>query len=263
MNVEAERPDPDPESQLNELRHYEADRRERVWWVWAVGVYLVAFAAPVLVAVIVVALQGGSADRIGEDVGLAASIVTGIVLAAGSLWAARRIGVGAADLGWRWRGLGVEWRNVGLGVLIAAALQIFAILYAVVLDAFGVEIDALAPYESARAGIVVSVLFAVTAIVVAPVGEELFYRGLITSMIDRRFGRSPRPALRGNSGRWINVLIVSAIFAVSHLIPAAMVQLFVLAIMLGWARLSTGSLVVPITAHAANNAVSVSVLLAG
>ena len=87
----------------------------------------------------------------------------------------------------------------------------------------------------------------------APIAEELFYRGLMQSML-RRYGLRP----------WMAILATSAVFAVSHWphyqdMPA----LFVLAVALGYNYERTGRLIAPIVLHAAFNGVTLWATLAG
>ncbi len=102
----------------------------------------------------------------------------------------------------------------------------------------------------------------VSAVVLAPLSEEVFCRGLLQSMF-RRYTARP----------WAAVLLSSAVFAMLHwdsLTPgtagAGWVQwpaLFALAVVLGYNYERSGRLYAPILIHALFNAVSVAVFLAG
>ena len=84
---------------------------------------------------------------------------------------------------------------------------------------------------------------AVSAIVLAPVAEELFFRGVVQSMF-RRLTGSPR----------IGILLASAIFAGVHVpVWQGMPALFVLAVMMGYLYERSGRLTAPIVLHAAFN----------
>jgi len=83
------------------------------------------------------------------------------------------------------------------------------------------------------------------AVVMAAAAEEIFYRGLLQSMLKRYLGGRAWPAL----------LIASAAFAASHLNqPQAVPALFVLALGLGYNYERTGRLTAPILMHAIFNA---------
>jgi membrane protease YdiL (CAAX protease family) len=87
------------------------------------------------------------------------------------------------------------------------------------------------------------------AIVVAPVFEELFFRGFAY------------PALKQRWGPWKALAAVSAVFALVHMHVPSMGPLFVLALGLGLAYELTGSLLTPITMHALFNTANVAMLL--
>jgi membrane protease YdiL (CAAX protease family) len=96
---------------------------------------------------------------------------------------------------------------------------------------------------------IVVALIVLFAIVVAPVCEELFFRGFAY------------PALKQRWGIWVALTTVSAAFAVIHLHLPSLGPLFALAIGLGLSYELTGSLLAPITMHALFNAANVAVLL--
>jgi len=91
-------------------------------------------------------------------------------------------------------------------------------------------------------------LIAVFAIAVAPIFEELFFRGFAYPPLKQRLGT--RRAL----------IVVSAVFALSHAHLPSFVPLFVLGLGLGLAYELTGSLLVPIGMHALFNGVMVAQL---
>lgn len=92
-------------------------------------------------------------------------------------------------------------------------------------------------------------LIVIFAIVVAPVCEELFFRGFAY------------PALKQRWGIWAALTTVSAVFAIIHLHLPSLGPLFALALGLGLSYELTGSLLAPITMHALFNATNVAVLL--
>ncbi len=92
-------------------------------------------------------------------------------------------------------------------------------------------------------------LIIVFAIVVAPVFEEMFFRGFAYPALKHRWG-APRA-----------LLVVSAAFAVAHLHAPSIGPLFALAIGLGLAYELTGSILAPIAMHALFNATNVAMLL--
>jgi len=93
----------------------------------------------------------------------------------------------------------------------------------------------------------------VSTVVLAPLAEEVFFRGLLQSMI-RRYLRSG----------WLAVLIASALFAAMHLNqPQAIGSLFALAVAMGYNYERTGRLFAPILIHAIFNAVNLALWRVG
>jgi membrane protease YdiL (CAAX protease family) len=93
------------------------------------------------------------------------------------------------------------------------------------------------------------VLAVIEAVLLAPLAEEAFFRGIVQSFF-RRTLHSPRLA----------ILLASAIFAVVHhgSEPQALPSLFALALVLGYNYERTGRLISPILIHAIFNAVSLA-----
>jgi hypothetical protein len=120
---------------------------------------------------------------------------------------------------------------LGLAVGVAAQLVILPLLYLPILRL--VDGD---PSESAREliaaveGPVDLVLFVASAVVMAPLVEELFYRGLLLRALQRRFG----PA--------VALVVSAAVFAAVHRDLLALPGLFVFGLLAGWLAVRTGRL---------------------
>ncbi len=85
------------------------------------------------------------------------------------------------------------------------------------------------------------------AVVMAPIGEEIFFRGMMQSML-RRYLRRP----------WLAIVIASVMFASVHFpVPESLPALFALAIALGYSYERTGRLYAPIMIHALFNTVMI------
>lgn len=95
------------------------------------------------------------------------------------------------------------------------------------------------------------VVWLVVAGVLAPVAEELLFRGVLFPLIARR-------ARVGFA-----IAFVSVLFAYMHFNVEAFLPLFVLSVALCASYLYSGSLLVPIVIHAANNILTVSILVLG
>ena len=90
------------------------------------------------------------------------------------------------------------------------------------------------------------ILIIVTAVVIAPVIEELLFRGLFQTMI-RSFVAKP----------WLSIAISSGLFAMVHQEQGHWPTLFVLALCLGYAYEKSGSLFRPIFIHSLFNAATI------
>jgi len=81
--------------------------------------------------------------------------------------------------------------------------------------------------------------------VLAPLVEELVFRGLLYGWVEGRFGG-------------VVALIVSSLaFAAAHVEPIHVALVLPIGVLLGWTRMRTGSLWPAIAAHIANNTVAV------
>jgi membrane protease YdiL (CAAX protease family) len=97
----------------------------------------------------------------------------------------------------------------------------------------------------------VRVAIAVSAIVLAPVFEEFFFRGMIQRTVRQ---------IAGNH-RWIAIVIASLAFTAVHGALWLAPPIFILSLALGYAYDRTGNLWVPIAVHAAFNATSLAMFL--
>lgn len=98
-------------------------------------------------------------------------------------------------------------------------------------------------------GIPHMVVASLLIIVVAPVAEEMIFRGFLY------------PVFKTVAGRWGATLIAALFFAWAHHYPPAAPALFVLGIALTLLYEKTGSLLHPMAAHAAYNLISVTLFL--
>ncbi|MEM7133707.1 MAG: type II CAAX endopeptidase family protein [Chloroflexota bacterium] len=78
-------------------------------------------------------------------------------------------------------------------------------------------------------------------VIVAPLWEELFFRGFIHN------------AIRNRMGMWGGILVSSLLFGLYHMVPLQIVGAFLLGLPLAWAYEKTGSLWLIIYMHALNN----------
>lgn len=131
------------------------------------------------------------------------------------------------------------WRAAGLAV--AAFVSIYVVAGAVDVFLDPAEEQGLTPerWEPDRAG-AYAANFAAVALL-APVVEELVYRGAGVSLLERW-------------GRWLAVLVTAVAFAAAHGLLEAFPILFFFGVALAWLRLRTESIVPCIAVHALFNA---------
>ncbi len=144
---------------------------------------------------------------------------------------------------------------IGLASGVAVAVLAYALNAIVVLLTGAEEPVQQQLLQDALAGGLPLVLVSVLAVIVAPLVEEVIFRGvLFRAMADRI-----------NLG--VALVLSSAIFAVIHVEvvlsqPAALVGLFVVGFVLAVAFHLTGNIMVPILGHAVFNAISLALTVA-
>jgi membrane protease YdiL (CAAX protease family) len=138
-----------------------------------------------------------------------------------------------------------------LFVGIFPALAVLVVVQERLCQAVGLKIkpQAIANLFIATDSLAVVYLLTVFAVVVAPVFEEILFRGLAYPVLKQRFGTARA------------LVAVSAVFALIHFHLPSVVPLFALAVALALAYELTGSLLASITMHALFNATSVAMLL--
>ena len=137
--------------------------------------------------------------------------------------------------------------GIGFGVIAWLGSTIVAALSAAVLQALGMEVE---PQAAAQAIEQVEPWLVVVALVIlAPIAEEIFFRGVVFN------------ALRREGGRTWAYIGSAALFAVIHLSLPVLVPLFLLGLALAWIYERSNNLLAPMAAHAAVNAISVAVAL--
>lgn len=168
--------------------------------------------------------------------------------AAGRLTGPRPGGVQAALVGVGW-GLAAF---VVLNVIVGLAIQLGA-------QALGVDVpETQQSLREATRDPRQIPWFVVSAVLVAPLAEELFFRGMLY------------PALRRRIGMWGGILISAAAFAAAHLLTEGtlgggalvFVLILPLGILLAWLYERRGTLAVPVALHMTFNLVTMLLMLA-
>jgi CAAX protease family protein len=138
---------------------------------------------------------------------------------------------------------------IGLALAVPAWIvaQLLATLAAVVLQALGFSPDLGVAETVIERGDPTVILLAF--LLVAPVAEETFFRGVVFNAWEREHGA------------WVAVVGSAALFAVIHTSLFALVPIFALGIALALVYRSSRSLVATMAMHAGFNAISVTIAL--
>ena len=145
-------------------------------------------------------------------------------------------------ISWKYLGFGgFQWSElaIGCGLLIVGYGVIIVhniILFLLKVDTQGKQIqDILSSIDS-------PIWFFIAAAIVAPLVEEIFFRGFLFQGFRQRYG-------------WVPALLLSsAIFSAAHLDPASLIPTFVLGLILSYVYHRTNSLWLGIIIHFLNNA---------
>lgn len=151
-----------------------------------------------------------------------------------------------------WDRLGLRTFNAPLGCGLSIALLMASygvrICYGLVALAFGYRPalqDVLFRLDTQGIGFVLTLI---AAAVVAPIAEEIFFRGFL-------YG-----GLRGRIGTLGAMLVSTLFFTALHLSLDQFIPIFVLGLFLAWLYEKTGSLYPGILLHLSNNAISLVLL---
>jgi membrane protease YdiL (CAAX protease family) len=215
---------------------------------WGLGDFLLVELSYLLASVAFVPLLFNRAPSVWL-LALAVAVPAAIAAALALLITTLRGNGPATDLRLHW-----SWRGLGLGLLFGFG-GLFVTLPAAVLYVSIAGPDANSAVGELFAGIQASWLWAVVVFVmvvfVAPVCEEIVYRGLLWEAVEWRWGG------------WVALAVTTVVFAVVHLEPSRIPLLLVLAIPIGLARLYSGGLLASIVAHQVTNLLPGVVIMLG
>lgn len=150
----------------------------------------------------------------------------------------------------RWGVLG-GWVALGLGTAVSLTIHFIS-------KWRGFELDTIGHSSLTQLGenfsVPLLISLCISAIVMAPLIEEIVFRGLLQTSLVRVM----------NGHRWPALVIASAVFSVIHwwVVPwHNLIVLFVLGLTFGYLYERTGSLLPPILAHAVFNAANIAMML--
>lgn len=235
------------------------NRDEPQWRVWTAPAALVSGFILGQFAYLVVAVIGQgrhqSLNHPGPAVSIAGNVVYDLSFVAAALYFARLQGrVRAADFGYRRTALGL-----GAGGFVAggAAYYVFSALYTLLLHLHSATKlpDQLGANRSTAALVAVAAFVCV----IAPICEELFFRGFL-------FGTLRRLRItiaRRSAGTWTAAILTGILFGAAHIgsepVPQ-LVQLAFLGFVLCLIRWRTGSLYPCMALHSFNNSLALGVI---
>jgi membrane protease YdiL (CAAX protease family) len=147
-------------------------------------------------------------------------------------------------------------RDLGRGLLVLAGTMPIlvgsAVIYNLFLQLFGFQpsLQEVAFIISGETSPWLRAYFIFLAVVLAPVVEEILFRGMLLPALAKRFGAAAA------------VVVIAVVFAAIHAHVPSLVPLFVLSTSLSLAYIGTGSLAASIIMHAIFNSITVSLLFA-
>lgn len=176
---------------------------------WA-GIILLAL---LNVGLLVIASQGSGTELVQSAALILVQLAFLLPLALIFVW--KRIPL-------RYLGFGkFDWNTLGLGCGLLIASYVFIIIHNVILMALGVDTQGeaiLRFFDSLES----PVWFFFVGVVLAPIVEEIFFRGFVFQGFRQRYG-------------WISAMLVSSIvFAVAHLDLVAFLPTFILGCLLAY-----------------------------
>lgn len=190
----------------------------------------------------VVVLVGQLVTLAGINIDPSLVVIFGTLLLVVPAWyfTIYKYGVGWADLGLR----GFKSSMVGLGCGLMLASLLFNVVYGAILGLFGLEIQPDMAVMFDGTSFPLALLFG--GAFIAPVVEEIFFRGFIFAGLKNRW-------------RWPVAAGVSAgLFAVAHIVPTSILPIFILGFVFAFLYQVSGSIWPAILMHMLTNTVALT-----
>lgn len=251
-------PPPHPDQRVPQQREPSEPRRDHRWgfgaFLLAEFVFIFTSLLVPLVVIVPAALQ--DPDVLSDDAPLSAPVLVAalaippVVAAVVALIATRVRGNGpVVDLrlrfGWRDVGIGVACGMAGLLITIPAGM-----LWAYVVGEDEANSAVGEHFDGLNMPVILAVLVFIDVWLLAPVCEEIIFRGLLWGAMERR-----------EWNRWLILGLTSVVFALAHLELQRASLLLVIGLPIGVARLLSGRLAAPVIAHQINNFLPALVLM--
>ena len=211
---------------------------------WGFGAFLVVYAVLVLSAVVIGAIVGIVAPNAptSSTVVLLGTMVPTVLAAATALLVTKLRGNGPKlDLRWSFHRDDLR-TGFKFGALGLVCTTVAAVLWTKIVGDENASSAVGRLVENERMPLAAAVTMFLFVWLLAPICEEVIYRGLLWGALERL-----------KWGRWAVFTLTTVIFAISHLEPLRTSLLLVIGIPIGLARLFTGRLGASIVAHQINN----------
>lgn len=222
--------------------------RTHRWGLGAyIGVWAVFLGLSLLISILVKLLVG---VQTAGTIALALAVPTVAAAALAILITMVRGNGPVIDLGLQW-----SWRDVGLGLAFGFGGMLVTLPVSVVyVSIVGTDTNSAVGqvFGEVRAGPLMATVVLLIVVFLAPLCEEIVYRGLLWGGIERL-----------GVNRWVTFAVTTVLFAIAHFEWERTPVLLIVAIPLGLARIFTGRLLASIVAHQVNNLLPGIVLMLG
>ncbi len=152
-------------------------------------------------------------------------------------------------------------RLIGLGLGLGVLVLVMNAAFGLTFNAFGIRQNQVEQFPLPQGDVVGQAFFFLAAAVIAPIGEEIFFRGYAFNAFLQSWGRT-------RLGTAVAYVVSALLFSVAHSLSATqgliglLVPVFVMGLLLAWAMHRTHSLIPCIIAHGLNNGVALLAVLA-
>jgi uncharacterized protein len=223
---------------------------------------VLAFVATVALTLVLIVAVLAPLSALGLDATTPAATTVSLVLTAFAYVAVvRLLVVGPGALSWREMGVtrpdSGALRELLVGAVLAVPAVVVTIILGVVLATFLERTPSPLPTSGDAAGLLFNLA---SAAVIAPIGEELFFRGFATTAWVRSLGTAAPAIIRG--AVFFSLAHVLTLFDASFAVGAqralfSFLALLPVGIALGWVFLSRRSLYAAVGLHGTFNAIQV------
>ena len=207
---------------------------------WGLGAYfvveLVFLATSLLVDRLVRAAGPATAGTLAVSLAVPTVVAAGVAI----LFTRLRGNGPRIDFGIAW-----SWRDVGIGLACGLGGMLISLPFSIVyVSLVGSDLNSAVGevFGHVRAAPLVAVGVLLIVVLLAPLCEEIVYRGLLWGGVERL-----------GANRWLTLAVTTIVFALAHFEFERTPVLLVVALPIGLARVFTGKLLPSVVAHQVNN----------